>query len=172
MPTFKVKKILGTKNIPKKDGTGTFPVHNVLSEDDQVFDYVGVLNEGQTIEGYIEETKYGKKFKAAGTANNPGGRREDPNRQASIERQNALNNAIAYATAKAGLMDKTKATAYLTGKQVIETAFYFLKFTQGSISFDEIKSEKATTAPAPTAPPSQMEQDVQETFDVEEPTEY
>src|SRR4051812_2485184 len=56
--------------------------------------------------------------------------REDPGlRQGSIERQNALTNAVAYCTAKASYMTKADAEKYLTGEHIIRTAIYFASYT-------------------------------------------
>ena len=58
----------------------------------------------------------------------------DPEKQSSIERQNSLTNAVAYCTAKASLMDKKEALEYLTGKQIVQVATHFHKYTKGDVT--------------------------------------
>lgn len=75
--------------------------------------------------------------------------REDPlARQGSIERQNALTNAVAYCTAKASHLDKAGAAKELTGKHIIEVATYFARFTAGKLELGEAE-------PLPTYEPDE-----------------
>ena len=75
---------------------------------------------------------------------------EEPgDRQSSIERQNALTNAVTYCTEKAsfltGINEPEKAEQELTGKHIVQVATYFHKFTSGkivaSMSPDEIAEQ-------------------------------
>lgn len=74
--------------------------------------------------------------------------------RAFIIRQNALTNAVAYCTAKAGLMTKEKGEKYLEGKKVIEVAHYFAKFSLGEVPFpykdgSEVFTERNTEEEPP-----------------------
>lgn len=105
---------------------------------------------GETIDGTIEDKGRGPKFIKERLTGFGGGRQEDPARQASIERQNALTNAIAYCTAKASMMDKIGALDYYTGKQIIQVATYFAKYNKGEVTV--VTEAKGTTEPAQPQP--------------------
>ena len=132
---IKVKKLLNVKQIPKKDGTGTFPVCNILTEDDEVGDVMGEVKVGDELEGEWEKTQYGMKFKKAYSGGG-GGKygKNNPETQAQIIRQNSLTNAVAYCTAKANLMKKEDGEKYLSGKGIIQVATYFSKYSLGKIT--------------------------------------
>lgn len=107
---------------------------------------------GDKVFGHIENGQYGKKFKKVSQGGGGGGgfRGESPEKQANISRQNALTNAVSYCIAKANMMTKEKAVAYLTGKQIVEVAKYFTDFTSGKLNFDGVASEQPASAPAQT----------------------
>lgn len=74
--------------------------------------------------------------------------REDPTvRQGSIERQNALSNAVAYCTAKAVALSANKqhdkALEELTGEHIVRVAIYFASFTSGKLVLPEPKLRSA-----------------------------
>ena len=85
------------------------------------------------VEGTIEDTQYGKKFKKVQAGGGYGGK-SDPATQKAIIRQNSLTNAVAYCTAKAGLMGPEKALKFLTGKEIIQVATYFAKYSEGLVT--------------------------------------
>ena len=113
---------------------------------------------GDEVEGDIETTQYGRKFKRERQGYNGGGGKSDPATQKAIIRQNSLTNAVAYCTAKANLMEQKEALKYLTGKGVIQTATYFAKYSEGNVTVvteSEKKEELPEkdvdeTPPAPT----------------------
>lgn len=88
------------------------------------------------INGTIETTQYGNKFKKEQTGGTFGGGapRNDPATRLEIIRQNSLTNAVAYCTAKANLMPQKEALKFLTGKEIIQVATYFAKYSQGLVT--------------------------------------
>ena len=95
------------------------------------------------IEGTIEDTQWGKRFKKTPTG---GGfsKFNDPQTRNEIIRQNSLTNAVAFCTAKANLMEKKVAIEYLTGKKIIQVATYFAKYSKGEVTVvteNEIKED-------------------------------
>lgn len=84
---------------------------------------------GDVIEGTIENTQYGRKFKKE-RSGGFGGSKSDPATQKAIIRQNALTNAVNYCIAKANL-DKNYE---LSGKGVIQVATYFAKYSEGLVT--------------------------------------
>lgn len=84
---------------------------------------------GDILEGTIEQTKYGPKFKKAQKDGFNG--RQDPETRKEIIRQNSLTNAVTYMVAKANLMDKKEALKFLSGKSVLQTATYFAGYSNG-----------------------------------------
>jgi len=83
---------------------------------------------GDTIEGEIITDKYGRKFKKAQRFSGGNGK-SDPATQRAIIRQNALTNAVNYCIAKATL--KKDPDKYLTGKEVLQVATYFARYSNG-----------------------------------------
>lgn len=63
-----------------------------------------------------------------------GNGRNDPEIQKAIIRQNSLTNAVNYVLGKAQLMSKEDALKYVTGKEVIQVATYFAKYSEGSVT--------------------------------------
>ena len=111
---------------------------------------------GDEVEGDIETTQYGRKFKRERQGYNGGGGKSDPATQKAIIRQNSLTNAVAYCTAKANLMEQKKALEYLTGKQVMQVATYFAKYSEGSVTVvtesekkEEIPEQQVDETPPP-----------------------
>lgn len=88
---------------------------------------------GDVLEGTIEDTQYGKKFKKA-LAPFGGSQKSDPATQKAIIRQNALTNAVNYVTAKAQLMKPEEGMKYMSGKGVVQVATYFAKYSMGEIT--------------------------------------
>jgi hypothetical protein len=88
---------------------------------------------GDVLKGTIEDSQYGKRFKKE-RIGGFGGFKNDPNTRKEIIRQNALTNAVNFVTEKAKLMDAKKALDYLTGKQIIQVATYFAKYSEGLIT--------------------------------------
>jgi len=128
--TYKVKKVLSTKQIPKKDGSGTFSKNQVLTEDDLVFDVIGEVKEGESLEGeVIDDPKWGKQFKRAGFVGGKFGSKNDPEINRMIIRQNALTNAVNYAIAK-----YAKTPDKMSGKEIIQCATYFAKYSEGKVT--------------------------------------
>lgn len=91
---IKIKKVLSTKRIPKKDGSGDFPISQVLTEDDQVFDIFGEPKEGEEKEGEVVENQYGKQFKEKKSGGSYRGGGRSSGERTEIIRQNALGHAI------------------------------------------------------------------------------
>lgn len=112
-----------------------------------------------SIEGEIESTQYGPKFKKAGGFG--GNSKFSPENQAAIIRQNALTNAVQFCLGKAQYMgDNKEVLKYLTGKEVIQVATYFAKFSKGEITV--VSESKPTDTPAAAVPqadiPAEYEQ--------------
>lgn len=98
---------------------------------------------GDTISGTIEDGQYGRKFKKETQSNGfSGGTKSDPAIQKAIIRQNALTNAVNYCVAKAQLDKNYK----LEGKEVIQVATYFAKYSMGDVTVvnDKPKSTVVT----------------------------
>jgi len=122
------------------------------------FDSYAVMLEGETeaveivqkpatpppsgeISGTIETSKWGRKLKKEQLGGYSGGSKSDPATQKTIVRQNSLTNAVAYCTAKANLDKDYK----LTGKEVIQVATYFAKYSLGEVTVvTENKPEEKT----------------------------
>lgn len=169
---YVVKKIVSEKQIPKKDGSGVFTVSNVLTEDDQVFEVTGQVKEGQTLSGEIEDTKFGKRFKAAGSSQ-AGAKRsfgKSIEERWEMARENALTNTVARMVAKADILlkigDDKAAIETLSGTKILQMAFYLANFNMGNIKPDmtpekvaeiinetyEVEKKSQTPAEAPKAP--------------------
>lgn len=103
---------------------------------------------GDIIEGTIEDTQWGKKFKKTSVGFT--GSKNDPNTRKEIIRQNSLTNAVNYVIAKAQLMDKKDGLKFMTGKEVIQVATYFAKYSQGEISV--VTESKNIPKEEPNAP--------------------
>jgi hypothetical protein len=154
---YKIKKVLSTKQIAKKDGSGTFPKSQVLSENDEVFDVIGEVKEGDTLEGeVIDDPKWGKQLKKAG--GNGGGfqRKSDPETQKQIMRQSMFKEANARGIAKSTLRAKFAKDdkelnkileEELGGKHLLEVATYFAEFAENGYTpkpKEEPKEPKGT----------------------------
>jgi len=100
---------------------------------------------GDKIFGHFEDTQYGKRFKKASQAG--GGYKSNPETQLQIMRQNALTNAVNYCIGKAGFMEKKEGLKFLTGKEIIEVAFYFSQFSEGKIDFNHKEPETKEQEP-------------------------
>lgn len=104
---------------------------------------------GTEIEGELTNTQYGLKFKKAqkvftgGAYTGPKKSPETPEKQGSIERQNALTNAVNFCVSKANLLEQPEAVKYLTGKQIIEVATYFKMYNEGKVSIVMTPTEVA-----------------------------
>lgn len=104
---------------------------------------------GDELEGTIESTQYGKRFKRTQTGGNQGGYRDNPERQSSIEWQSARRDAVDYCIAKSRLLfdlKKTKeAEEELSGKHIFEVALYFKGIETGATQLknkqDKLKDE-------------------------------
>lgn len=108
-----------------------------------------------TLNGMIEQTNYGPKFKRDSAGVGVFGKMS-PENQAAIIRQNALTNAVAYCTAKATLMGQEDALKYLSGKEIIQVATYFAKFSKGEIS---VVTESKPVETPPGEPASEINLD-------------
>lgn len=125
--TIKVKKIISSSPITSKDGR-EFMKYQILTDTDEVLDTFSKVEEGQSYEGEVTTNSYGKQFKKA--KQGFGGYKNDPLTPKQIIRQNALTNAVNYCIAKANLDKNYK----LTGKEVVQVATYFAKYSLGEIT--------------------------------------
>lgn len=98
---------------------------------------------GDVLEGEITQTNYGPKFKKASKGGFGGGWKQDPETRKEIMRQNALTNAVQFCIAKANMMSKEKGLDYLSGKQVLQVATYFARFSDGAQTI--VKQDKDAT---------------------------
>jgi len=111
---------------------------------------------GSTIDGNIEDTQYGKRFKKDFARGGEGSYKNNPETRNEIIRQNALTNAVNFCTSKAALMDKKEAEKYLTGKHVIQVATYFARYSKGEVTVVSENEEKPQTeAPVQSEQPPQ-----------------
>ena len=124
-----------------KSGDRAFKVYQVVGTDEtgnhRAPEITFKPEIGRTYEGEFEKSQYGLKFKMAKQDGQFGSKmayKRDPEVEQQIIRQNSLTNAVAYCTAKSGLMDKKDALKYLTGKEIIEVASYFARYSMGLIS--------------------------------------
>ena len=121
---------------------------------------------GQILEGTVEDTKFGKRFKKdkKDFGNGGGFRGKSPEERGEIMRQNALGNAIHFVIEKAKYMKQPEALEFISGKQVIEIAEVFAKYTMGTALAQAPAAETpptpATAAPAPTPPTAAMPGDI------------
>ncbi|HZO90888.1 MAG TPA: hypothetical protein VFB38_21355 [Chthonomonadaceae bacterium] len=101
-----------------------------------------VVGEEIDCEVVKDHPTYGKTIKRLARVAQGGGSgkgaSESPERQASIERQNSLSNAIAYCKAKADLLLAAKrpeeALQALTGTHVLQVALYFQHYNSGKLT--------------------------------------
>jgi hypothetical protein len=121
---------------------------------------------GDQLEGTIEDTQYGRKFrKERKEGGQVGGYKSNPETQKQIIRQNALTNAVAYCIAKSQADKKYE----LSGKHVIQVATYFAKYSFGSVTVvtENEKPEEPKDEPQDTPLPPEPEE-TDETHDTED----
>jgi hypothetical protein len=139
--TVKIKQVVECISKTSKAGK-PYTLTSFMSEDGKFYKEVyGKFEVGQEIEGEWKKDDYGNdRFEVARQGGQYSKARfEDPAKQGSIERQNALSNAITYCTAKAQLLaGKTKVSidAQLSGKHIIEVAALFSAYNAGKITPD------------------------------------
>ena len=163
--TYEIVSAVKTRDVKTQNGDFV-EIMMTLKDDKGVNTAASMLQKPETpipsgkIEGTIEQSNYGPKFKKDRTGMTGGGRFNDPLVRKEIIRQNALGNAIQYCIAKSGLMGDADAVEYFTGKHIIQVATLFAKYSEGVKTVvntnegdenktDEItapKSEKAVTA--------------------------
>ena len=147
MPKFKVEKAAPTRKyewngkqfqeymVFMKDESGEIVTASMSRMEDKP-----APSEGEELIGTIEtDPKWGSKFKAEKKAFGAGGGyKQNPETQASIERQNSLTNAISYmqlkVTALIANKEAEKAIKYVTGKQAIIVATHFAKYNKGKVT--------------------------------------
>lgn len=143
MSKFVVKKVSEPKEFEGQ--YGKMSTYTLMGELDGELDSVQLNTKssspapkiGDELEGTVETTQYGKKFKKSapqGSGGGYSGGKSDPETQSAIIRQNALTNSVAFCVAKANLMTKEKGLELLTGKTIIEVATVFAEFSAGKIS--------------------------------------
>jgi len=135
-----IKKITNTKMIDKKDGSGQFPVNQVLTDNDEVLEIVGEVKVGQELEGEIEETQYGKRFKKAKSNFNKFSRQADPN---SFIVSYAKDMVIAFINAGVIKTEKEAATQWINFSSVSKKIF------DGLTSNKEVKPKATEDAKTP-----------------------
>jgi len=91
-----------------------------------------VVKPGDVLEGELTtDPKYGLKFRRSRSG---GFGKNDPQTREEIIRQNSLTNAVNFCVGKANHMQAKDAVDYLTGKQIIQVATYFAKYSQGKVT--------------------------------------
>lgn len=116
-----IKQILESQQKTSKAGK-PYTVTTFQGDDDKLYkDVFGKFEVGQIVEGEWKETDYGTKFEVARSAST-NRFTESPEKQASIERQHALTQALTYVLGKG---------EEVTGKHVIQVATFFHAFTSG-----------------------------------------
>jgi hypothetical protein len=126
---------------------------------------------GSMIEGEITTTQYGNKFRKARAFSGPTGNgHNDPNTRKEIIRQNSLTNAVNYCIAKAKL---TKDIKYLTGKEVVQVATYFAKYSLGDITVvtEAEKPAEGKTGSSETVTADDEDVDIEDIYDELNPKE-
>jgi hypothetical protein len=95
---------------------------------------------GEELDGTIETTSYGKKFKRTQSGGFQGGS-SNPERQSSIEWQSARRDAVDYCIAKSRLLFDLKkmkeAEEELSGKHIFQVAFYFKGIETGATQLND-----------------------------------
>ncbi|MBA2706124.1 MAG: hypothetical protein H0U60_20000 [Blastocatellia bacterium] len=147
-----VKQILETQQKTSKAGKA-YTVTTFQGEDDKLYkDMFGKFEVGQSLEGEWKDTEYGLKFEVVKPAfSGSGGRQDNPETQAAIIRQNSLTNAVNYVLGKAAYMTQEEAIKFISGKEVIEVATYFAKYSKGEITV-VTESKKPAAVNVDTAP--------------------
>lgn len=129
MPTLKVTTVKEPRQWSGQNGS-TFYDYQVIGDLDGQADMVTVTvkdqanapKPGDTLEGTVEDGKYGKKFKKAqqgGWGGGHGGGGRTPEERESIEWQSARRDAIEFMRLKASLMKQEAAIEFVTTDNVV-----------------------------------------------------
>jgi hypothetical protein len=149
---IKIKKILQTKELQKKDGSGTFPISQILTEDDEVGDVFGKPEVGDELEGDWKDTKYGKQFEKASSGKKGGFSGRSEEERTEIIRQNALGHAI-----KTFEISKTP----LEKEKVVALAEFYKNYVQKGVT-NGIKEAVKKTEKTHKITDEEAEQDLDE----------
>jgi len=146
-----IKNIIESEQKTSKAGK-PYNVTTFLGDDGEVYKNIfGKFEAGQIIEGDWVDSEYGRQFKVKSEAKSGGfQRKDDPATQKQIIRQNSLTNAVNYVLGKAQFMDKNDALEFISGKEVIQVATYFAKYSEGSVT--------VASDPKPETPPASVVQ--------------
>lgn len=143
-------KILSTRLVWKSNDEQK-KIYEVIDDQGNTFktwnEQIGTATKGSELEvkTYTKPGKDGETESWADLPRGLGRSGKSPEERASIERQNALTNAVNYCTSKSQFLEKKQALEELTGKHVIEVAHYFQKFTSGSMTVEDTKKPTAVT---------------------------
>ncbi len=147
MPTYKVKQAIRTESFTGK--YGPMQSYMLVLIDEAGNEVPASINQKPstpepfgTITGHIETTERGPKFvkeQTFGVTPAPSGAsatsgRNDPDTRNEIIRQNSLTNAVAYVLGKASHMTEPEALKYISGKEIVQVATYFAKYSKGEVT--------------------------------------
>lgn len=139
----KVKDVLGSEQKVSK-ANKPYTVTTFLGDDGEVYKNIfGKFEVGQEVSGeWVDDPTYGRQFKVS-QAPKSGGftKKDDPTTQKQIIRQNSLTNAVNYVLGKAQFMSKEEALKFISGKEVIQVATYFAKYSEGEVTVVTEKEE-------------------------------
>lgn len=140
----KVAHIVSSEQKTSKAGK-PYTITTFVGEDGVTYPNIfGRFEVGQDVQGDWKDTEYGRKFEVVKQVPSFS-KKDDPQTQKQIIRQNSLTNAVNFVLGKAQFMDKEKALNYITGKEIIQVATYFAKYSEGAIT---VVTENETPAPA------------------------
>lgn len=148
-----IQKSVGQKQT--KSGKTIYQYIGTVDGDLQTFDSFAQYAEGSEVDGTVEETQWGKTLRTGNPGGGGGRSSKSPEENAAIMRQNALTNAVAYCTAKAGMQDVNKAMKYFTADHVLQVAAHFYKFNQGDLYPDSLnENQEVSGQPIKPVPPT------------------
>lgn len=126
-----VKQVIDSEEKTSKAGK-PYTVTTFLGDDGEVYKNVfGKFEAGQVVTGDWVDSDYGRQFKVS-MPPKAGFKKDDPQTQKQIIRQNSLTNAVNYVLGKAAHMEKKEALDFISGKEVIQVATYFAKYSEGT----------------------------------------
>lgn len=150
-------KILVQKFTPKQTNNGKTKYACIGTIDGEIdqFDMWNQPELNKEFDGNVkDDPKWGKTV-LTGQGGGGGARTgyaNDPETRMEIIRQNALTNAVNYVLTKASFMTKEAALKYINGKEIIQVATYFAKFSKGEVTVVN-PSGRAQNAPQATETP-------------------
>lgn len=153
-----MSNIVVTKVTPKPlpSGKTKYSCIGTIDGEIETFDMWNSPTIGEEFEANVkDDPKWGKTV-FTGQPGGQGGRSfgRSPETDRQIIRQNALTNAVNYVIGKSQHMTPEEAKKFISGKEVIQVATYFARFSLGEIT---VVSEKQENTPLPTPPEEEID---------------